>query len=117
MLDARKKEVYSAVFQWEQGTFKRIIGEMAIKPVDLIKELKDIIIFSGEGVLLYKDKIMEMMKGRAIIASTEKMIPSPANVAILGLEKAARGEYTDASEAVPFYIRRSEAELKWSGKS
>jgi tRNA threonylcarbamoyladenosine biosynthesis protein TsaB len=112
MLDARKKEVYSAVFKWNNGGFIRILKEISMKPADLLTELKGNVIFAGEGVLIYKDQIITILKERAIIASTEKMVPSPANVAMLGLLKAIKGDYTDAAEAVPLYIRKSEAELK-----
>ena len=37
---------------------------------------------------LYKDVIAELMGERAVVASPEKMVPSPANVALLGMEKA-----------------------------
>jgi len=116
MLDARKGEVYSAVFRWEEGEFRKIINELSIKPSVLMRELKGNVIFAGEGVLLYKEQIMEIMKERAFIAPPDKMVPSPANVAMLGLSKALRGEYAGVSATVPFYIRKSEAEVKWSEK-
>lgn len=81
-----------------------------------MQELKGNIIFAGEGALLYKDQIMDIMKGRALIASPDKMVPSPANVAMLGLSKVVNSEYAGVSETVPFYIRKSEAEVKWSEK-
>jgi tRNA A37 threonylcarbamoyladenosine modification protein TsaB len=39
-------------------------------------------------------------------------VPSPATVARLGAEMLARGEVTRPHEASPFYLRRSEAEIK-----
>lgn len=116
MLDARKSEVYAAVFKWEHAGFARVVEEMSIRPEDLLRQLQGPVLFAGEGVTLYKDVIAELMGERAVVASPEKMVPSPANVALLGMEKALRGEFTDASQAVPFYIRKSEAEVKWQGK-
>jgi tRNA threonylcarbamoyladenosine biosynthesis protein TsaB len=117
LLDARKGEVYAAVFKWKTDGFERIIDDISLKPDDLLRELKGEIVFAGEGVLLYADKIAGVMKERALIATPEKMVPSPANVAKLGLEKALRGDYINVSEAVPFYIRKSEAEVKWSAST
>jgi tRNA threonylcarbamoyladenosine biosynthesis protein TsaB len=117
MLDARKSEVYAAVFRWGHEGFKRLVEEVSVGPEDLLGELQGTVLFAGEGVTLYRGKIEEIMGGRALIASPEKMVPSPANVALLGLEKAARGEFTGASAAVPFYIRKSEAEVKWKEKT
>jgi hypothetical protein len=42
------------------------------------------------------------------------MIPSPANVATFGMKKALKGEFSEPVSLVPFYIRRSEAEIKWN---
>lgn len=116
MLDARKKEVYAAVFQWDTDGFTKTIPEVSVRPEKLLKELKGNVLFAGEGVLLYQDLIREHMKERAFFAPPDKMVPSPVNVAMRGLEKALRGELADASRAVPFYIRKSEAEIKWSEK-
>ncbi len=117
MLDARKREVYAAVFRWSEGRFQRIIDEVSIRPEDLFKELRGSVLFAGEGVLIYRKLILEIMRERALIAPPDKMVPSPANVAMLGLEKAARGEFSEAAQTVPFYIRKSEAEVKWQEKT
>jgi tRNA threonylcarbamoyladenosine biosynthesis protein TsaB len=117
MLDARKSEVYAAVFTWKKDGFKKTFGERSILPEELLKELRGSVVFAGEGANLYRDLIRETMGDRAILASADKMVPSPANVAAIGLEKALRNEYTMPSEAVPLYIRKSEAEVKWSQKN
>ena len=116
MLDARKGEVYSAVFKWEEGEFRTVMKEMSIKPGDLVRSLEGVVLFSGEGVSLYWSTIAGGMKERALMAPPQTMVPSPANVALLGLRKAERGEFAEASAQVPFYIRKSEAEVKWSEK-
>ncbi len=117
MLDARKSEVYTAVFKWEEGGFRRLVPEMSVKPENFLKALEGNILFAGEGVTLYEDKIKGIMKERASIAPPQAMVPSPANVAMLGLEKAEREEFAGPSAQVPFYIRKSEAEVKWSEKA
>jgi tRNA threonylcarbamoyladenosine biosynthesis protein TsaB len=117
MLDARKSEVYTAVYMWEDNSFRTVIECVSIKPEALLEKLQGDVLFAGEGVLLYKEKIIGIMKGRAVFASLDKMVPSPANVAMLGLSKALRGEYAVISETVPVYIRKSEAEVKWLKKN
>jgi tRNA threonylcarbamoyladenosine biosynthesis protein TsaB len=124
MLDARKKEVYAALFRWEGRGFIRLINETSLKTDRLLEGIKEIIgkgerefsddktIFSGEGAILYKDKIMELMGEGAVFPPLDKTIPSPTNVAYLGMQKALRGEFSDPINLIPFYIRRSEAEMK-----
>lgn len=158
MLDARKKEVYSALFKWDNNGFIRLINEVSIKVDRLLEKIKETlippiqggehtptplssgdlpsplaacdehsrvggdkgegeffgesIIFTGEGAILYRDKIIEVMGEKAIFAPFEKMIPSPANVADIGIKKALEGEFTEPISLIPFYIRRSEAEIR-----
>jgi tRNA threonylcarbamoyladenosine biosynthesis protein TsaB len=116
MLDARKKEVYSALFKWENNCFIRLIDEVSTKVSRLLEDnnfLSDEkVVFTGEGALLYRDKIKEILKEKAIFATADKLVPSPANVAQIGMIKAEKGEFSEPVNLVPFYIRKSEAEIK-----
>jgi tRNA threonylcarbamoyladenosine biosynthesis protein TsaB len=116
MLDARKKEVYAALFKWGDGGVTRLIDEVSIRINRVLEDIKlssdKKIVFTGEGAILYKDKIIEVMGNKAIFASPEKIVPSPANVASIGIKKTIKGEFSEPVSLVPFYIRRSEAELK-----
>ena len=77
--------------------------------------MQEAVIFTGEGALSYKDEIISEMGEDALFAPPEKMVPSPANVASLGMKKALRGEFSDPVSLVPWYLRKSEAEMKWNG--
>ncbi|MBM4136734.1 MAG: tRNA (adenosine(37)-N6)-threonylcarbamoyltransferase complex dimerization subunit type 1 TsaB [Nitrospira sp.] len=120
MLDARKKEVYTALFQWKNDGFIRLINEVALSVDRLLEKIKVIsdkkILFTGEGAHLYKDIIIEMIGEQAVFASSEKMVSSPANVAYLGIKKAVEGKFSEPVSLIPLYIRRSEAEIKESQK-
>jgi len=119
MLDARKKEVYAALFEWKNEGFAKIVDEASIDPVELSKKLLrmsyDGFICAGEGVVLYRDKIKEILGSKALFPMPEKSVPSPANVAALGLKKALLKEFSEPVSLAPRYIRKSEAEVKWKG--
>jgi tRNA threonylcarbamoyladenosine biosynthesis protein TsaB len=112
MLDARKKEVYAAVFIWKNGHFERVLGEVSIKPLELLETLRGPVILTGEGVTLYRDMITDVLGDDALYPPPQYMIPSPSNVAYLGLRKARSGEISDPKSLIPLYIRKSEAEIK-----
>lgn len=120
MLDARKQEVYAALFLWDKEGFIRLLNEVSIKISKLVVTIRQFadkkIIFTGEGSLLYKDTISECLRGKAIFAPHEKIVPSPANVALLGITKALRKEFSNPIDLSPFYIRKSEAEIKRDAK-
>lgn len=125
MLDARKKEVYAALFEWKDDGFVRLINEMSIKVDEFLGFTKETLsklpdkraIFAGDGALLYKDKIITFMDENAIFAPPEKMVPSPANVAYLAIKKAMKKEFSEPISLVPFYIRRAEAEIRHASNS
>ncbi len=112
MLDARKKEVYAAVFIWKGDVFEKVLGEVSIKPLELLETMKGPIILTGEGVIPYREMITDVLGDDALYPAPHHMIPSPSNVAYLGLRKARSGEFSDPTGLVPLYIRKSEAEIK-----
>ena len=130
MLDARKKEVYTALFRWDRDGFVRLIGEVSASIIGFLDRIsvtppippfaEDVggegkIVFAGEGALLYKKEIVEYLGDAALFPPSEKMVPSPANVAIVGLRKALQGDFSEPVGLAPSYIRSSEAEIKWNG--
>jgi len=131
LLDAREKEVYAAVFVWKDKGFVRIIEEVTISINNLLENLISLntpvqrgedggfsdqkILFAGEGAVLYRHQIIDSLGERAVFAPPEKMVPSPATMALLGMKKASRGEFSDPIGLVPLYIRKSEAEIRKHG--
>ncbi|MBI5212585.1 MAG: tRNA (adenosine(37)-N6)-threonylcarbamoyltransferase complex dimerization subunit type 1 TsaB [Nitrospirae bacterium] len=112
LLDARKKEVYAGIFRWADDGFVRIMDEEAIKIDALMSSINEPTIFLGEGALIYKDSIKSNLGDRAFFAGPQHMVPSPANVAYLGMKKATAGKFEDTITLAPMYLRKSEAEIK-----
>ncbi len=114
MLDARKKEVYAGIFDTNSIAIARIMDEASIKPAELASRLKEYeeVLLLGEGAVLYKDVFMDKLGERALFAPLHLMAPSAASAAELALGKALKGEFADPETLSPFYIRKSEAELK-----
>jgi tRNA threonylcarbamoyladenosine biosynthesis protein TsaB len=121
MLDARKKEVYAALFRWKREGFIRLLAEVPVTVPELMEHIRHFtdkkVIFTGEGALLYRDRIIEFIGKKAIFASPDMIVPSPAHIALLGMKKAHDKEFSELMSLVPLYIRRSEAELKKDGSN
>lgn len=115
MLDARKNEVYTGLYKWENDQCRKIVPETAIAPADFLKEIKGQTIFMGEGAKIYRELIIEKLHGNALFASPSEMSPSASSVAEIAIEKLKEGITADPASLVPFYLRRSEAEILWKG--
>lgn len=115
MLDARKNEVYAALYKWDGRDCKKIMPETAINPAELFKKINEPTVFMGDGARIYRGLIAGTLQDNAVFAPASRMSPSASTVAEIALEKLKQGIFADPVSLVPFYIRKSEAEIHWKG--
>lgn len=114
ILDARKGEVYTAFYRYEEGNdLKRQSAYQAIKPEELIKKIQERTIFIGDGVRTYGEYLRNSLASLAISPPPPLNLPHGSVVAKLGLEILRKGECLDLATFTPLYVRPSEAEMKF----
>lgn len=112
LLDARREEVFAALFrQDEKGQWIRLLPDQVIAPCDLLQQLSGPITFVGEGAVRYQALIQKGMGEKACFAPADMQWPSAAVVAHLGLARLLQGETVQAKEIRPLYLRRPDAEI------
>lgn len=115
VLDAKKGEVYAAVYRTDRGRVERLSECRVLDPATLAEELaaegQGPVIFAGDGVATYAAVFQRVLGSRARFAPPGQRLPSAVPVAELGREAFARGEVADPASLVPLYVRRSEAEI------
>jgi len=118
LLDARKGEVYTALYRsTEKKGLTKFAPEMAIKPRDLLGRIEGEVLFLGDGVYTYGDLIRRELGDMAHIAPFPFNFVRGAVVAQLGRRSLEKGEYLDLEGFTPQYLRKSDAELMWKGKT
>ena len=118
IMDARRNQVYTASYIWDEDGFKELGVDEAIsieECVDSCGELLDTV-FVGDGVYVHKDYICERLGERAHFAPASALLQRASSIAMLALEKAQRGESQHYSELTPFYLRKSQAEREYEEK-
>jgi len=114
ILDARKKEVYTAFYRYGEGNILgRQSDDQALRPEDLVKKIKKQTIFLGDGVRTYRDFLLHSLPSLAIFPVAPVHVPRGSTVAKLGLDLLKKEEHLNISTFSPIYIRPSEAEIKW----
>jgi tRNA threonylcarbamoyladenosine biosynthesis protein TsaB len=114
ILDARKKEVYTALYRYEEGSsLKRQSDYQAIRPENLVKKITEPTIFLGDGVKTYRDFLLNSLSSLAMFPPAPLHLSHGSMVAKLGFELLQKGEHLSLSAFSPLYIRPSEAEMKW----
>ncbi len=120
MLDARRQEVYWALFDTQAGRPDRLHPEAATSPealLEAIGHLDQPVLFVGEGAEKYKALLLANRPEKTLFAPKALQFPSAASVAELGLARLQKGEVYPPEEVAPFYLRVSTAELNHRAKS
>ena len=117
ILDARKKEVYAALFREKAGTLERLTPYLVSSLdaiIDKVRALGDRkpALFIGDGIKVYGDLIATALGERAVLTLGEGCPSTACAVAQLGEARLKGLEVDSVGTMIPLYIRPSEAELK-----
>jgi tRNA threonylcarbamoyladenosine biosynthesis protein TsaB len=112
LMEARKGEVYAAVFKWEGEGFAPALipGVYAVERLSELVPDGGAAIYSGGGAALHGKIIQDAMGQRALLAPPGMNRISPAVVAALALKRHAEGLHDDPAGLKPVYIKRPQAE-------
>lgn len=113
ILDARRHQVYSAAYIWEENKCKEMILPKAYELDPLLEKLNKLkreVMFLGDGVKVYKEKIVSKLGNTAKFAQPYLSMQKASSVAQLGLEMAKGKQFQSCYEMKPDYLRKSEAE-------
>jgi len=113
LLDARKNEVYAALYTSDGSAPLQVMPEAVISLSRLAEKIKEKTVFTGEAAQLYRAEIVKAFGDAALFAPRSAVLPSAASVAEIGLDLIKSGRQTDPDSLVPMYIRRPEAEVAW----
>lgn len=112
ILDAKRHEVYAALYCTADGVPERRSNFLAIAPHELLNEISEPTVFLGDGVPVYKDLIEERLGSRAYFAPAHSTFASGSSIALLGHQMLTEGKTVDIRTVEPLYLRKSDAELK-----
>ena len=111
-MDARRSQVYNAVFSAEGGKLSRISQDRAIALSELKEELKKAekpIFLVGDGANLCYNTLKEEVPGM-VLPAEHKVHQRAVGVAILAQRMADAGIAPSGGELEPNYLRLSQAE-------
>lgn len=117
LMDARRDQVYTGLYRFEKkgGVYEMIceVPQCAVsieEIVNIVNTWEQEVIFLGDGVPAYKDKIEAMCQVEFSFAPAGFNRQRASSVGILGALAYAKGEYVSADDMEPDYLRLSQAE-------
>ena len=112
VMDARRAQVYNALFRAKDAYLERICPDRAISLEDLGKEIKNLsepVFLVGDGSILCYNTLKETVPG-LILPPEHRMHQRAVGVGLAALRMIAEGLPGDAGALEPNYLRLSQAE-------
>lgn len=114
-VDARRGELYYALYRQVPGGVQRLSREQVGSPDDLASELlatSDEVLLVGDGARRYA----EVFEGLAKVEHVEvgNSYPSASSLVQLAHPRALREEFEQPESIEPVYLRRPDAEINWT---
>ena len=117
-MDARRSQVYNAVFEAKGGELTRLTPDRAISLEALCAQLQGkqqpITVLGDGGVLCYR--YLEEHGVKCSLAPSMLLYQSAVGVGLVAERAYARGEAVSAQELLPVYLRPAQAERLRSSK-
>ncbi|MBU0965137.1 MAG: tRNA (adenosine(37)-N6)-threonylcarbamoyltransferase complex dimerization subunit type 1 TsaB [Proteobacteria bacterium] len=112
ILDARKNEVYTALYQTdENGSMQRLSDYLVIPAAELAAQITEPTVFAGDGISVYGDLLREKLGDHAIFAPEQLYFAKASSIGFLALSRWHKQEFLDPAGCTPLYVRASDAEL------
>ena len=112
VMDARRSQVYNALFHVDCGECTRIREDRAISLQDLgedLQNLKEPVFLVGDGSILCYNSLLECVPG-LVLPKEHRMHQRAVGVALCAARKVEAGEHPDGAALTPNYLRLSQAE-------
>ena len=112
VMDARREQVYNAIFHAEDGKLTRKTEDRAIALTDLEEEIKNLnepIFLVGDGSILCYNTLSDL-QDKLVLPPEHRMHQRAAGVAQLAARQIEKGLPGDAGQLQPNYLRLSQAE-------
>lgn len=114
-IDAQKNNVYQALYRFTGEQLEEIEAPNVKDFDNALEELSERnedILFIGDGAYYEQEEIEEYSEFFKV-APPAMAIPRGQALLHAGIKRFERGEFDDLMTVVPFYLRRSEAEVMW----
>ena len=111
-MDARRNQVYNAIFKAEKGVLTRLCEDRAISLEELKEELLKMegpLYLVGDGSNLTYTTLQDSVSGM-VLPPEHKIHQRAVGVGLLAAAMAEKGEPGNAGELTPNYLRLSQAE-------
>jgi tRNA threonylcarbamoyladenosine biosynthesis protein TsaB len=114
VIDARRGEVFAALYRQVPGGVQRISGPMVTTAAELASELmarREEFLLVGDGAIRYADSFAHLSEVEK--ATVGHAYPSAAALVELAQPRVQREQFVQPWELEPLYLRQADADINW----
>ena len=110
VLDARRDQVYTALYRAGKGSVEQIMAPEALSVNELSERVtgEESVLFTGDAIPRQKESIRNAFGERAVFAGADMCYISAATAAVLA--ERSRDEWMPPEKLTPMYLRKPQAE-------
>lgn len=119
IMDARRKQVYTGIYRYEDHRLVTVKDQMAVgieELLSMLNEMGETVTFLGDGVPVFKDIIADKLTVPFSFAPAHLSRQRAGAVGALGVLYYKEGRIETAAEHKPDYLRVSQAERERAQK-
>ncbi len=120
IMNAQKKQVYTAIYRSGESNLERLSDYQAIeadKLAEQLLELNETVWFTGDGVEAFADVFQAKLGDKCKLADGNTVLPRAGSLAMLAANRAEQNQFDDLYQTELIYIRKSEAEVQWEARN
>jgi tRNA threonylcarbamoyladenosine biosynthesis protein TsaB len=117
LLDARKNEVYAALFEKAGDSVHRLSEDSVASAATIIEIIRSLArgalcLMVGDGAAVYKRWLLQELRGGALFQTGDSSLSVAAIVARLSEHRFLSNDADNLGSLTPLYLSRSQAEFK-----
>lgn len=116
IMDARRDQVYTATYIWDEDGFREIEEPRAVSIEECVEDCGNFVdvVFVGDGVPVHKDYIISKLGDHAKFSTAGNTLQRGSSVAELGI--LHYDNKVQCYDVEPLYLRKSQAEREYEEK-
>ncbi|MFC1666859.1 tRNA (adenosine(37)-N6)-threonylcarbamoyltransferase complex dimerization subunit type 1 TsaB [Candidatus Omnitrophota bacterium] len=111
VIDAKRQQVYSAIYRKEKGRIVKKSNHLLMSVHKLMKRIKGRAVFLGDGITLYRENIYRLNK-KAVFLGEEYWYPKASNLITLALTRMKKYKKGDLSKLKPIYLYPKDCQVR-----
>ncbi len=111
IIDAKRGQVYAAIYRRKAGRLKRLSEYMVLPVAKLLKKIKQEPVFLGDGVSLYRENILSADK-KAVFLEEQYWYPGAGNIIKLGFSRIKKAKKPGLDKLTPLYLYPDDCQVR-----